>query len=410
MTKLFSLIEKPIYWVRDSLWSYPDFIWGTEQSLTSRFQNFYSLTRPFSHFISAFILTVLVGISSLYAKQIIFAADDSSRLVEGIVIGVDERGQLQKLSKINPLLPTSIQLEKDLSELIYEPLIKVEPDGTVTTILTETIIRIHEGSDYEFSLRDNVYWHDGRKFGVADVARSFEIVSQLSGDNANNSYVQAVKQMAWEQTGDSSIRICTTTADLQASLPADQKELKCSGVQAEKPILANFLELISIKIMPAHLSADLNTLTIDKPEPLINRFPVGTGRYKFEGANENAIFLSRNDNYYLQLPSITAIEFKLFRNELAAINALQNGEIHSLATPSTEYIREMGRYPQIIEHKSPVLRNQYWAIYFNLRKDLNGKALGPEFFQDKDVRKAISSSIDRQRILSVLLDVGAETH
>ncbi len=408
MMKLLSAIENFGYRLRELIWNYPDYLWGGDSSLLAKFQRLYSVTRPLSHFISAAVLTVFVVLFALYSKQIIVSASESQRLVEGIVIGVDDKGQLQKLSKVSPLIPTSIQLEKDLSELIYEPLIRVEQDGSVSNVLAESVTHIHEGSEYEFTLRDNVYWHDGYKFSVQDVIRSFEIVSELSGANANNSYVQAVKQMAWEQTGDRSIRICTTTQDLQNSLRPDEKNLKCSGVKGEKPILANFLELISIKILPAHLSDDLNALTIDKPEPLINRFPVGTGPYKFQGANENDILLTRNDDYYATKPKIANIDFKLFKDEDAAVTALQNGEIHALATTSTEFLREMNQYPQIIENKSPVLSNEYWAIYFNLRKDLNGKSLGPDFFQDVTVRRAISSAIDRNRVLDVLLGVGAE--
>ncbi len=68
----------------------------------------------------------------------------------------------------------------------------------------------------------------------------------------------------------------------------------------------------------------------------------------------------------------------------------------------------MSQYPQVRVYKSPVQSNQYWALYFNLRTDLDGNALGPEAFQDVRVRRAISSAIDRDRILITLLGIGEE--
>ncbi|MCA9379276.1 hypothetical protein KC640_02510, partial [Candidatus Dojkabacteria bacterium] len=213
-----------------------------------------------------------------------------------------------------------------------------------------------------------------------------------------------IKQMAWERTGDRSIRICTVRDREEIASLAN----KCSGATGEKPILANFLELISIKIVPEHLAGDLNSRTINSPEPYLNRFPVGTGPYKFAGAETGVLSLVSNTDYYGKIPSISQIKFKLFKTEEQANTALQNGEIHSLATSSTEYSRQNGGYPQVLVNKSPVLQNQYWAVYFNLRKNPDGEALGPEFFQDVTVRRAISSAVNRQKILENLDNVGVE--
>lgn len=388
---------------RDWAWDYPDHIFLSPNSWWAKVRKLYMLSRPFSHFVSSILLTVLVIAIAFSIVSIPIFSQNKTTFIEGVAVGVDSAGRLQTLSKISPLLPTAIQLEKDISELVYEPLIRYEQDTSLSLVLAESITRIQEGAEYEFVLKPDVFWHDGTKFGVDDVIRSLEIVSELDESNTN-SYVQAIKQMAWERTGERSILICTVRDRAEVvTLPN-----KCSGATGEKPILANFLELISIKIIPAHLASDINARTIDKPEPLLNRFPIGTGKYKFAGAAEKSITLTRNDNYHGALPKIPRIEFKLFRNEEQATSALENGEIHAYATSSTERLREIRSYPQINQIESPVLFNQYWAIYFNLRKDPDGNAVGPAFFQDVNVRRAISSAMNRDRILEVLSGVGEE--
>lgn len=388
---------------RDWAWDYPDHIFFSDDSWLAVVKRIYMLSRPFSHFVSSIVLTLLVISLAFSILSLPILSQGKNTFIEGVAVGVDSSGRLQTLSKISPLLPSAIQLEKDISELIYEPLIKYEQDTSISLVLAESIIRIQEGAEYEFVLKPDVFWHDGVRFSVDDVIRSLEIVSQLDESNTN-SYVQAIKQMAWERTGERSILICTVRDRAEiAAIPN-----KCSGATGEKPILANFLELISIKIIPAHLAADINARTIDKPEPLLNRFPIGTGKYKFGGAVEKSITLIRNDNYHGALPIIPRIEFKLFRAEEQAVSALENGEIHAYATSSTEKLREIRSYPQVNMIESPVLFNQYWAIYFNLRKDPDGNAVGPNFFQDVSVRRAISAAVDRDRILEVLSEVGEE--
>jgi len=392
LSTLFLSFETALYAIRDALWVYPDSLFTGKRSLSKRFATLYQLTRPYSHFVLAVILCLIYGIYGATSYQVKSYFNDSTKLVEGIVTGVDSEGNIQLLTKVNPLLPSSIQLEKDISELVYEPLITYEQDSSITPVLAKSIVRIQEGADYEFILRDDVLWHDGTKFTVDDVVRSLEIVSELDKEN---SFIQAVKQMAWEMTGTNSIRICTKATDAPANLP-------CSGVSSTKPILANFLELISFKIMPAHLTSDLNALTIDKPDPFINRFPIGTGMNNFAGSDDKRITLRRNHDYYGELPSITSIEFKLFAEEAKAVAALETGEIHSLITASTEFSREADQYPQISLYHSPTLTNQYWALYFNLKKNPSGESLGPAFFQDSKVRQAISSGINRARLLETL--------
>ncbi|MCA9379475.1 hypothetical protein KC640_03535, partial [Candidatus Dojkabacteria bacterium] len=187
---------------RDLMWDYPDYLFFGRLSLAVRLRRIYMLTRPHSHLLTSVLIVgaVLFYISS--GRFNLLQAAKPSELLEGVVMGVDENGQLQNLSRVSPLVPSAIQLEKDISELVYEPLVRYQQDGSIQLMLADNIIRIQEGADYEFELREGVKWHDydqtGEMLDLGDVIRTLEIVSQLD-ENNTNSYVQAIKQMAWER-------------------------------------------------------------------------------------------------------------------------------------------------------------------------------------------------------------------
>jgi peptide/nickel transport system substrate-binding protein len=399
--------EKFLYFVRDLFWSYPDLILG-RNSLKSYLKHVYSVGAPYSHFVSAFLTFLFIPIIVFYSINLDVLAKREV-LVEAVVMGVDGNGLVQKINQLNPLLPSNIQLEKDLNELIYEPLVRLEYkqndkdqwDTQATNVLAESVLKIREGADYEFNLRRGVKWHDGSNFTADDVTRTFDLIAQID-EQRSNAYVQALKQMRWEKIDEYTVRICTKSNT--------EGENRCDESKTN-PILSNFLELISIKIIPEHLSHDITSQNIYTAIPKLFRDPVGTGRFKFKSIGENQVAVERNEIYYGQSKNnfFKEIHFIFYKNFDSAVQALQNGEVHSLASVSVEHKQELESYPHISLKTSSILYNQYWALYFNLRKDPNGKSIGPEFLQDDKVRKAISSSISRGNITQkALLGTGEE--
>jgi len=421
-----SRIEKKFYEIREFFWNYPDYLVGPG-SLSARTSVLYRSSIPYSHFVFAGICVVLIFFSSFIIDLKALIKITDSTLIEGVVMGVDDNGNIQKLTKVNPIIPSNVQIERDLSELIYEPLIRYEyqqtPSGpwnvTIEDVLAESVIKIREGADYQFNLRRNVLWHDGKQFTADDVIRTFDIVSGIA--NRNEAYIKAIQQLRWEKIDDFTVRVCTK---------GSVDSTNCNQTK-DNPILSNFLELISIKIIPEAHSKDINSQTIDTSTPDLFRAPVGTGKYKFYRVDTQSVKIVRNDKYYGEktelkepgldpavadnyatvkiLPKIQSIEFKFFRNLEDAIVGLQNGTVHTLATISTENKQTLDDYPQIETKLSPYLVNQYWSMYFNLRKDPNGKTLGADFFQDVKVRTAISEAINRDDLIkNALQGIGQE--
>ena len=421
-----SRIEKKLYEIRDFFWNYPDYLIGPGY-FSAHVDALYKSSIPYSHFVFAGFCVILIFFSSFVVDLKALIKISDSTLIEGVVMGVDDNGNIQKLTKVNPIIPSNVQIERDLAELIYEPLIRYEYkqsdspqwDINIEDVLAESVIKIREGADYQFNLRRNVLWHDGRQFNADDVISTFNIVSGV--ENRNEAYIRAIKQLRWERIDEFTVRVCTKGSD---------DSNNCNQTK-DNPILSNFLELISIKIIPAAHSKDITSQNIDSSVPELFRVPVGTGKFKFYRVDPQSVKVVRNDKYYGEnlvlkgedldaskpenyelarvLPKVQSIEFKFFRNLEDAIKGLQNGTVHTLATISTEDKQTLDDYPQIETKLSPVLVNQFWSMYFNLRKDPNGKTLGADFFQDVKVRTAISEAINREDLIkNALQGIGQE--
>lgn len=400
-------VEKLLYFIRDTIWQYPDLILE-DNKLRRRVIRSYTISIPYSHFaLSAFItLIIFIIFFSPIKLPIINAAP--TKLVEGVIMGSDNFNRPQKLSKINPLLPTNIQLEKDIVELIYEPLIKEEfvqgKDGKYSTqikeVLADRVTLIQQGADYIFDLKKGVRWHDGTIFSADDVIATFDLLSIMPETNA---YVRTIKQLNWQKIDDFSVRVCTKSESGDSN--------SCDDSRSKRKI-SNLLELISFKILPEHKIQDITQANFETNLPQIYRAPVGTGKFEFSNSDDYSITLIRNNDYYAKNTNeneIGTIIFKYYKDLNDGAKAIQNGEVHTLSSSSIEFMHQMEEYKNINLNLSPVLFNQYWALYFNLAKNPDGNSKGPVFFQDIRVRQAISSAIDRNEIIkSALLNVGEE--
>lgn len=380
MNFVFKPIEKVIYLFRDIFWEYPDFLFFSRTSAYKKFEVFYNSVRPFSHIVASIIFIAIAVIFSVTNYDQIVRANNS-RLIEGVLVGVDESGNRNTIQKVNPLVISSIQIEKDLNDLIYESLVNVDVDGEVQNQLIEAIVPNTEGDNYRIKLREDVYWHDStdkspHQFTAKDVEATFTLLEQLDFNSSTKS-------------------IYSTIANKRIKfIPVDdfRFEFELDGA------IANFYELITFKILPQRYIDELNVNSILTSDPYINRNPVGTGKFKFSSADKDSIILVRNDSYYGKdnLPKFDQIKFKFYEDEDSIVEALESGQIHSAAGLSTKSLARLKDDKNITLHRTGTIYTQFYAIFFNLGEN------GNKIFKDALVRRAVSSAINRNYLIEIL--------
>ncbi|MCA9385578.1 peptide ABC transporter substrate-binding protein [Candidatus Dojkabacteria bacterium] len=385
--KLLRAIENAIYTFRNALWDYPDFLLFDQKSVVMVVSAFYKRTRPFSHlWLSLFVYLLLTV--TFVVKPTALLRVDSEEFIEGSVVGIDETGQLLGLQKINPLVPSTIQLEKDISNLVYESLLTIDQNAEIHPVLIESYEEVKKGNHYSFTLKNDIYWHDGTKLTTHDVEETFELLQRL---NENPDTASSFSSVVANQFND--------------LIVLDDRTFEVMLVD-EDAVLPTFFESLTFKIMPAKYIENIDTNSILTRDIYINTNPIGTGPYRNvsqSARSQNLIQLSRNERYHEQIPSIGKIVFQLFPDENSAVEALKTGKIHAIAGLSSgvsESIKDLENY-EILQ--SNIIYNQYWALHFNL--DQNS---GHQNLQEKGVRQAIGYAIDRDKIINNLDGRGEE--
>jgi len=358
------------YKIRNAFWEFPQALFGKEGFFVS-FWNFYLTSRPVSHIM--FFSIIAGGISFfIYNGNISFAKAEKDVIIEGVVIG--DAGRIS----INPLIPSANQLENDLSHLIYQGLVRVNGNGEPYGVLAKSWEKLdEEGKSYKFLLKDNVFWHDGDRFSADDVLINFEVLKRLSesGDSLFTSkYSEVARTLEVEKISDFEIKITSEMTN------------------------PTFFEDIDFGIMPMKILSNINVSTFNLSP--YNYAPIGTGPFKYEYQKENQILLSAFDKYYDQFPKIKYYKIILFETTDEAVDALEKGNIHLLADPSTAVISDLSLWPKVQIIKSSTLYRRYWALYFNLKEGANTS------MTDKEIRKAVAFAIDRNKIIEEVVTAG----
>lgn len=106
-------------------------------------------------------------------------ADASESPVDGgtLTIGAGGRGAAETHDPNR----WSSQAELERANLVYEPLVTIDPDGNVAPMLATTLEPNAKGTVWTANLRQDVTWHDGSPFTADDVLYTFQLLADPKG-------------------------------------------------------------------------------------------------------------------------------------------------------------------------------------------------------------------------------------
>ncbi|MBI2340302.1 MAG: hypothetical protein HYU99_08070 [Deltaproteobacteria bacterium] len=217
---------------------------------------------------------------------------------------------------------------------------------------------------YTFVLRDDVFWHDGKKFTADDVVYSFEKIKdpKVEAPFLRVYYDDVIRV---EKLDDYRVKFVT-----------------------KRPYFLGLSVCGTIPLIPKHIFDDGGDFNAHPA----GRNPLGTGPYRFlEWKTNKRIVLVLNENYWGKKPAIDRMEFKIVTDDAIAIQVLKKGEIDYANMRPIQWVKQTGSQ----RFNEQFNKFKYLLPGFNYI-GWNGKS---PFFSDKRVRRAMTLMVDRQKLL-----------
>jgi len=86
-------------------------------------------------------------------------------------------GAVGQPTYINPILAPSNDVDSDITQLVYNGLLKYDNSGKLVSDLAESYDISDDKTQYTFHLKHGVTWHDDQPFTAADVLYTVNLIS-----------------------------------------------------------------------------------------------------------------------------------------------------------------------------------------------------------------------------------------
>ena len=285
--------------------------------------------------------------------------------------GMLTEGEVGTPRTVNPILAYT-DVDKDITALVYAGLMRRDSSGNLVTDLAQSYSVSPDGLTYDFTLKKGVSFEDGKPITADDVV--FTITK------AEDAEVKSPARADW--------------ADVTVKKVSDS-EVQFILKEPYAPFLAN----TTIGILPQHIWKD-----VTDDQFIFSNYniqPVGDGPYRVKSVAKDgsgvpeSYTLVPSSHYSGAKPYISKIVLDFYPDASHAFDALQAGEIDSLAgldPKEASVLASTTGSLHILANPVPRL----FGIFFNQNQN--------PVFADKAVRQALSLAVDRQKIVSAVLD------
>lgn len=269
--------------------------------------------------------------------------------------------------KIDPLNPSNSSIYY-LTQLIYNPMFEYNVDGSIETNLVEHYVLSPDKLTLTLTLKDNLYWHNGKKLTSKDIIYTFNKI--LSSDQ-EGPYKNIFKKIVGSNFEEVKDKFMTMEA-------FDERNI---DINFDKPY-AQCLDMLTFPIIPADLAAG-------EEDKLI-----GSGAYKLKEIKEGThIELEKNENYHGKIPYINNVIAKIFDDEKLAQLAFETGQVNIVKSSDYNWAKYQDNPRIKIEEFNS---NEMEVLIFNnQREKFSGK-------NGKIIKQAIGRSINKKRIIDRL--------
>jgi cationic peptide transport system substrate-binding protein len=284
----------------------------------------------------------------------------------------------------NPQLDTSSTTADASAHQIYDRLLEFNPsNGLIEPGLASSWLVSSDGLTYTFQLRRDVQFHStayftpSRTFNADDVVFSIDrwrLVSHPYHDVNGGNYPY-FESLRLDQRIKSVERINGYRVEITLYAP-DSSFLANLATDFSVILSAEYAEILMANGRPADL----------------DRYPIGTGPYKFIDYRQNQyIRFERHENYFLPTTGPQHLVFDITNKSSLRMAKLITGECDAVAFPSQSDLAVIEEREDLTLLQKPGLNIGFWA--FNASR--------PPFDNPK-VRRALALAIDKTSLLDAV--------
>lgn len=288
--------------------------------------------------------------------------DDGGEFVEGL---------LGSPQYPNPLLADSNPVDREITSLVFDGLTRYE-QGELVPALAESWAISEDGRRVDFTLRDDITWHDGEPFTAADVVLTYGMMQDE------------------DFPGSSALRRLWQSVTIQQ---IDQHHV---AFELQEPY-AGFLDATTRGIMPAHLLEGMSAS--DLTEESVNSLLVGTGPFMVEAEQnwreDRQLSLTPSPAAWREGLRVDSLIFRFYADERLLVEAFAQNEIQAINSVTPTMLPAVAQLPQARLFTATTPR--YTSLLFNVSDS------GSPATRSVDVRRALAYALDREALVDETL-------
>jgi peptide/nickel transport system substrate-binding protein len=294
--------------------------------------------------------------------------------IQPVTGGVYIEALVGKISRLNPLLDFYNSSDHDVDRLIYSRLVHFDDRGLPIGDLAESWGISMDGTVYNFSIREEANWHDGKPVTSQDIIFTVDML------RAEDSIIAPDVRELWN-----SVEV----------ISLDDKTIQFRLPEPYAP----FMDYLTFGILPSHIWDGLShAAMVDSP---LNLQPVGSGPYYLENLDVEdgeikGLVLRAFQGYYGQVPFIEQIVFRYFPGSRSALEAYRRDEVMGISQITPDVLPDALREPnlRLYTGRLPELS----MVFINLDNP------DVPFLAEAEIRRALFLGLNRQWMIDNLLD------
>ena len=287
--------------------------------------------------------------------------------------GVYTEGLVGSLGRLNPLLDWNNSADRDVDRLLFSGLVRFDEHGLPQADLAQAWGVAPDGTIYNFSIRPDAVWHDGKPVTSDDVIFTIDMMK-----SAGSLYPQDIK-------------------DLWGKIEVAKLNDKNLKFTLKEPFVP-FMDYLTFGVLPKHLLESTSPEQMEKAE--FNLSPVGSGPYKFDhllvdNGKITGVVLTVSPTYYGKAPFIEQVVFRYYPSSGDALDAFRQGDVLSVSQITSDVLSAALEEPDLSIYTSRMPQMSF--VLFNLN---NAEVA---FLQDAEVRRALMLGINRPYLINQFL-------